>query len=111
MADRAPVTTHILDLVRGRPAGGVSVRLYAGDSLLASGVTNDDGRVEAWDKDLQISAGKHRLEFDVEPWFSGQGETSFYEDIHISFRIQDTTQHYHVPLLLSPYGYSTYRGS
>ena len=108
---RASVTTHILDLNHGKPAAGISVRLYADDSLLASGVTNDDGRVEIWDTDSSIVSGKHRLEFDVQPWFDARGETSFYEDVHISFRIAATDEHYHVPLLLNAFGYSTYRGS
>ena len=111
MAERAPVTTHILDLVQGKPAAGVGVRLYAGDGHLAGGVTDDDGRVEAWDAAFTLTPGKYRLEFDVLPWFAGRGERSFYEDVHISFRVKDTNEHYHVPLLLSPYGYSTYRGS
>jgi 5-hydroxyisourate hydrolase len=58
-----------------------------------------------------VNPGRYRLEFDVEPWFQARGENSFYEDVQISFRIADATEHYHVPLLLSPFGYSTYRGS
>ncbi len=111
VSKRAPVTTHILDLTRGRPAADVAVRLYAEDRLLASGVTNADGRVEHWESRFEVAPGKHRLEFDVQPWFEAKGESSFYEDIHIAFRIQDVAEHYHVPLLLSAYGYSTYRGS
>ncbi len=108
---RAPVTTHILDLVRGAPAAGVAVSLYEGADCIATGMTNDDGRIETWDNPLTVSPGKYRLEFAVAPWFDRQGETSFYEDVHVSFRISDLQVHYHVPLLLSPYGYSTYRGS
>ena len=111
MAGRAPITTHILDLVHGRPAAGISVRLFADDRLLSSGVTNKDGRVEDWQESFSVAPGKHRLEFDVAPWFSARGESSFYEDVHISFRVADTSEHFHVPLLLSPFGYSTYRGS
>ncbi len=111
MSDRPPITTHILDLVNGRPAAGVVVRLYREAELLARGVTNDDGRVESWSEALSIDSGKYRLEFDVEPWFTSRGEKSFYEDVHISFRIVNADEHYHVPLLLSPFGYSTYRGS
>lgn len=106
-----PVTTHILDLVRGQPATGIAVRLYQEASLLGSGITNEDGRVTDWDQAFVISAGRYRLEFDVEPWFRARGEASFYEDVHISFRIESADEHYHVPLLLSPFGYSTYRGS
>ncbi len=108
---RAPVTTHILDLVRGKPAAGVAVQLFYGSELLSEGVTDEDGRVEAWRQAVSLSPGKYRLEFAVEPWFAERGETSFYEDVHISFRVEDVSEHYHVPLLLSPFGYSTYRGS
>ncbi len=108
---RAPVTTHILDLVRGRPAAGVAVKLFSGDELLSEGVTNDDGRVEDWQSEFTLAPGKYRLEFAVEPWFAERGEVSFYEDVHISFRVASVDEHYHVPLLLSPFGYSTYRGS
>lgn len=111
MADRPSITTHILDLTRGRPATGIAVRLFGSDGLVASGVTNEDGRVESWSDSYSVVSGKYRLEFDVEPWFTARGEQSFYEDVHISFRVGDTGEHYHVPLLLSPFGYSTYRGS
>ena len=111
MAERPPITTHILDLTRGRPAAGVAVRLFGPEGQLADGVTNDDGRVEVWSEAYSLVAGKYRLEFDVEPWFAARQEQSFYEDVHISFRVGDTAEHYHVPLLLSPFGYSTYRGS
>ncbi len=111
MSDRVPITTHILDLVKGKPAAGIAVSLYSGDQLISTGQTDTDGRVESWEQTFDITAGKYRLEFDVEPWFTSKGESTFYEDVHISFRVDDTREHYHVPLLLSPYGYSTYRGS
>ena len=111
MADKAPITTHILDLVRGKPAAGVSVRLFAGTGLVAEGETDADGRVSDWQPGFSVTPGKYRLEFDVEPWFLERGEDSFYEDVHISFRVVNEAEHYHVPLLLSPFGYSTYRGS
>ncbi len=111
MADKASITTHVLDQVRGKPAAGISVRLYAGTELIAEGETDTDGRVSDWQPVFSIAPGKYRLEFDVEPWFSERGEDSFYEDVHISFRVLNQAEHYHVPLLLSPFGYSTYRGS
>ncbi len=111
MTNRAPVTTHILDLVHGKPADGILVRLYSGTALVAEGKTDADGRVAMWDKQFSINKGKYRLEFSVESWFDRRGEQSFYEDVHISFRIDNAEEHYHVPLLLSPFGYSTYRGS
>ena len=109
--DKTPITTHILDLVRGEPASGVNVHLLEAGKLLANGITNEDGRIEKWDRDFRLVAGKYRLVFDVEPWFAARAERNFYEDVQISFRVDDLKQHYHVPLLLSPFGYSTYRGS
>lgn len=111
MADRPPITTHVLDLARGRPAAGISVALFRDQELVAEGVTNDDGRVGQWQPNFEIACGKYRLEFNVESWFAAQGIDTFYEDVHISFRVADENEHYHVPLLLSPFGYSTYRGS
>lgn len=111
MSSRPPVTTHILDLVAGKPAVGVVVRLFAGETLLTQGMTNEDGRVEDWEESFSIDTGRYRLEFEVEPWFEQKGESSFYADVQIAFKVADPDQHYHVPLLLSPYGYSTYRGS
>jgi len=111
MTDRAAITTHILDLVRGQPAASVPVRLYNSDGLVASAVTDRDGRVANWASGFTVQAGKYRLEFDVAPYFDQHQIESFYEDVHISFRVRGTLEHYHVPLLLSPFGYSTYRGS
>ncbi len=105
------ISTHILDLVRGKPASGITVHLYQEDELVADGVTNTDGRVASWNRDFNLVAGRYRLVFDVEPWFAARDERSFYEEVQISFRVDDAEQHYHVPLLLSPHGYSTYRGS
>ena len=105
------ITTHILDLVRGKPAAGINVHLHEGGKLLADGVTNEDGRVENWSQDFSLVTSKYQLVFDVEPWFAARAERNFYEDVQISFRVDDPEQHYHVPLLLSPFGYSTYRGS
>jgi 5-hydroxyisourate hydrolase len=111
MSQRAAITTHILDLVRGQPAANVAVRLFDTQGLVASATTDSDGRVFQWDTALSIQADKYRLEFDVEPYFDQHQADCFYEDVHISFRVKVITEHYHVPLLLSPFGYSTYRGS
>lgn len=111
MSDRAPITTHILDLATGRPAAGVSLRLFGPAGQITTGKTDDDGRVNQWDEAFSISPGKYRIEFDVEPYFEAKNSTSFYEDVHIAFRINEPSEHYHVPLLLSAFGYSTYRGS
>ena len=111
MTQKAAITTHILDLTRGAPADAVSVRLYQGDVLISEGVTDADGRIANWQREFSLIAAKYRLEFDVEPYFARLSSNSFYEDVHISFRVSGLDEHYHVPLLLSPFGYSTYRGS
>ena len=107
------ITTHILDTSRGRPAGAVNVNLYRDPDSgpIAAGVTDVDGRVLDWDRSLERLAGSYRLEFDVEGYFSGIGETSFYSNIQIAFKVVDESEYFHVPLLLNPFGYSTYRGS
>ena len=111
MSDRAPITTHILDLATGKPAGDITLRLFGPDGQITSGTTDSDGRVNQWQDSFNIAPGKYRIEFDVEPYFEARGTTPFYEDVHIAFRIREASEHYHVPLLLSAFGYSTYRGS
>lgn len=110
------ISTHILDTTRGRPATGVDVKLereVRGAWISAGGGSTDaDGRVKALlSADQKPSAGIYRLSFDVGPYFEGIQTESFYPSVHIVFRIMAPDQHYHVPLLLNPYGYSTYRGS
>ena len=109
--EKPPITTHVLDLVMGKPASGIKVHLHEGGKVLAAGVTNADGRVENWTSDFSLVISKYCLVFDVESWFASRADDNFYEDVQISFRVDDPEQHYHVPLLLSPFGYSTYRGS
>ena len=111
------ITTHILDISLGRPASGVPVTLefHAPTDewlILGRGVTDADGRV----KDLltagsRITPGSYRLTFDTGAYFAALNVDGFYPAVTVSFTIRDTMQHYHVPLLLSPFGYSTYRGS
>ena len=108
---KAPVTTHILDLVTGRPASGVSVALFIEGEQIARSETNDDGRIASWNSEFRLDTGSHRLEFDVGPWFRSLGRETFYEEIQIAFLVKNVEEHFHVPLLLSPHGYSTYRGS
>ncbi|QCH24446.1 hydroxyisourate hydrolase [Mycobacteroides salmoniphilum] len=104
------VSTHVLDAVSGRPAQGVRVRLLDGaESLVASGTTDSEGRIA----DLAgavLAAGTYRLVFDTGTWFTDNGIDGFYPEVIISF-LADGSGHLHVPLLLSPYAYSTYRGS
>lgn len=103
------VTTHVLDAVHGRPAVGVHVRLLHGDVELATGVTDADGRVSALGPD-HLSEGTYALVFATGQWCADRGVPTFYPEVRIAFAV-DGAPHYHVPLLLSPFGYSTYRGS
>jgi 5-hydroxyisourate hydrolase len=106
------VSTHVLDAVTGRPAVGVSVRLdhRLGDDWqrLADGATDDDGRIGSLG---EVAAGQHRITFDTGAYFRGQGVDSFYPEVTVVFEVTDPGRHHHVPLLLSPFAYSTYRGS
>lgn len=104
------ISTHVLDAVTGRPAAGVPVTLTDADgSLLAEARTDGDGRVgELASGEL---AGVYRIRFDTARYFAAQGVTGFYPEIVIAFEIADPAGKYHVPVLLSPYAYSTYRGS
>ncbi len=111
------ITTHILDTSRGRPATGVEITLWQrrGDDhwhLLAQGTTDDDGRVsDLLPSDVAATVGTYRLRFEVGSYFCSRGEKTFYPYADIVFQVHEPTEHYHVPLLLNPFGYSTYRGS
>ncbi len=106
----ATLSTHVLDTSRGCPAGGLRIALESGAGhLLAEAVTDDDGRAG----DLapgDLAAGTYRLRFDSGSWFAGQGVAGFYPEVIVVFDLSGD-EHFHVPLLLSPFGYSTYRGS
>ena len=103
------VSTHVLDSVTGRPAAGIAVRLFAADDLLAEGVTDRDGRCRLTEDATGV--GTHRLVFATGPWFAEQGRDSFYPEVVLTFVVQEPAEHHHVPLLLAPFAYSTYRGS
>lgn len=107
------VTTHVLDAVRGTPAAGVSVTLSErggeGWEPLASAVTDDDGRVSAFGPE-RLDDGVYQVRFDTGMYFSHLNVETFYPEVVITFEV-DGGDHYHVPLLLSPFAYSTYRGS
>ena len=109
---KSPITTHILDTARGCPAEGVAITLarHNGDGFetLAEGVTNSDGRVTDLLTPGALKPGRYLITFHVEAYL---GEGAFFPEVPIHFRVKDTAQHYHVPLLLSPFGFSTYRGS
>ena len=104
------VTTHVLDTAAGRPAAGVPVRLesVADGAVLGAASTDADGRVG--DLAADVVPGDHVLRFDTGAWFAAQGTTAFYPEVAVTFTVRDDA-HHHVPLLLSPFGYSTYRGS
>ena len=113
------LTTHILDTAYGKPAGGVQVRLYRIDEtriLLKSDVTNTDGRLDSpMLDDETMTVGKYEIEFDIGDYFRAldapMDEPAFIDDVVLRFGIANAEQHYHVPLLASPWSYSTYRGS
>ncbi|MDD1794982.1 hydroxyisourate hydrolase [Enterovibrio makurazakiensis] len=114
------LTTHVLDTAHGKPANGVKVSLYRIDDdglqPLVTTVTNNDGRTDApLLQDGALSAGLYQLVFSTAPYFRATNTPldpiPFLDEIVIRFGISDESQHLHVPLLVSPYGYSTYRGS
>ena len=110
------ITTHVLDTARGRPAAGVPVTLEAkGEGVwrvVGWGATDADGRLrDLLPVDSDLSEGDYRLTFDAGAYFAAQGAEAFYTEVTVAFVVRDAAAHYHVPLLLSPYGYSTYRGS
>ena len=110
------ITSHILDTSGGAPAAGVTVTLMVngkdGWRALASDTTNEDGRISAFDAtELAPSNHTFRLSFDTGTWFEQQGLPVFFPLVDITFNIDPAQPHYHVPLLLNPFGYSTYRGS
>ena len=104
------LSTHILDLITGQPAADIEVKLFFADAYISTHTTDADGRCMDMLED-DFSAGSYRLEFDVADYFKALDRDTFYSIIPVVFQIEDTVRRYHVPLLLSPYGYSTYRGS
>jgi 5-hydroxyisourate hydrolase len=109
------ITTHILDTTKGKPAAGVVIDLYAGSNdewkFLARGTTNADGRIpDLLKKDMIPERGIYKMRFETKDYFDKEQVKTFYPYVEIIFEIS-SEEHYHVPLLLNPYGYSTYRGS
>ncbi len=110
------ITTHVLDIARGRPAAGVPVvlALREGDSWreLGRGVTDGDGRLRTlFPADEPLGPGVYRLLFDTGAYFTASGVDAFHPEAAVVFTVRDEGGRYHVPLLLAPFGYSTYRGS
>ena len=111
------ISTHILDTSSGNPANAVAVCLEVQNTdeswtELSHAWTDEDGRVKPFFLvDKPLTAGTYRLVFDTDAYFNGINIDSFYPQVSVVFKVGDDAQHYHVPLLISPYGYSTYRGS
>ncbi|KXS19415.1 5-hydroxyisourate hydrolase-like protein [Gonapodya prolifera JEL478] len=115
---QSPITCHILDTMQGKAADGVAVSLELAAldnswSTIGKGVTNADGRVnDLLTPSHQVVAGTYRLKFETKPYFTRTGLTTFFPFVQVTFEIPSPPQpHYHVPLLLSPYSYTTYRGT
>jgi 5-hydroxyisourate hydrolase len=112
----SPITTHVLDTARGRPAAGLRVLLEIrrgkeGFRALARGTTDANGRIADLLPEGRLRRGTYRLTFDTARYHRARRERGFYPSVSVLFEIREPGQHYHVPLLLSPFGYSTYRGS
>jgi len=109
------VSTHVLDAGHGRPAAGMRLRLERLDGAepvpLREGTTNSDGRCPELTEGVDLTAGTYRLRFETGEWFARTGTPAFYPYVEIVFEVVDQAAHHHVPLLLSPFAYSTYRGS
>ena len=111
---KSAITTHVLDTSTGRPAKNLPARLHrvteTDSFLLGESATNADGRIADL-LDGPLETGRYRITFDTASYFAERGVPCFYPEVSILFEITDASQHHHVPLLLSPFGYSTYRGS
>ncbi len=110
------LSTHVLDTSRGLPAAGITVSLHSAANgswkLLAEGVTDADGRIpNLVSPETRLAAGDYRLHFATGAYFLTLGLPIFYPEVQVHMRIDESRTSYHLPLLLSPYGYSTYRGS
>ena len=110
---KSPITTHILDTSTGKPAANVAVKLFKLTNnewvQLTQGKTDTDGRITGW-LNTEVEFATYKLVFDLDSYYQNQTTPAFYPEAQITFRLQDT-KHHHIPLLLSPFGYSTYRGS
>jgi 5-hydroxyisourate hydrolase len=108
------LTTHVLDTATGQPAARIAIMLFAVEgnvrTRVSTSVTNADGRTDAPMAELS-TPGMYELIFSVAPYFAAKNIPAFYDEITVRFRIDDAARAYHVPLLLAPWGYSTYRGS
>jgi 5-hydroxyisourate hydrolase len=101
-------STHVLDAALGRPASGVAVLLATADGRTEPATTDPDGRIRF---ESRLEPGDHRLTFETGTWFDAQGRDTFFPEVTLHFTSTPGQEHYHVALLLSPYSYTTYRGS
>lgn len=113
-----PLSVHVLDLQTGQPSPGVTVdleqRSATGWQRLGSAVTDAQGRIRALVPEQRLaswSAGEYRVVFRTGEFYAGQNQSTFFPEIPVVFKVDSASQHYHVPLLLSPFGFSTYRGN
>ncbi|KAF8527544.1 hypothetical protein BU17DRAFT_39476 [Hysterangium stoloniferum] len=121
MPAKSPITCHVLDSSRGKPAGDVQVIIQQGqlhshsDTYefieLARGMTDGDGRCSSLLDSTILQAGVYKVIFKVDEYFKAKGDTCFFPFVEISFNLAGPGEHYHIPLLISPYSYTTYRGS
>lgn len=109
------ITTHVLDTAAGRPGRGIAIELERVEHgtwhMVGGGMTDDDGRLRTLTPAGPVPEGTYRIRFQTGTYFAAQGQPGFFPVVEIQFTVVDGAQHYHVPLLLSPFGYSTYRGS
>jgi len=109
------ITTHVLDTAAGRPGSGIAIELehdHAGTwQLVGGGITDDDGRLRTITPLGPVAPGTYRIRFLTGAYFASHGVAAFFPVVEIQFSVHDGSAHYHVPLLLSPFGFSTYRGS
>ncbi len=112
---KSPITTHVLDTATGFPAQGINAvlsQLIDGNFVeIDGGTTNEDGRITDLLMGKQLTAGTYQMHFALTDYFADKNTDSFYPYADIVFNVKDINCHYHIPLLLSPFGYSTYRGS
>ena len=109
------ITTHILDTTKGKPASGINIVLYRGENdewtEITRGSTDNNGRIaDLLEKEQSLQTGIYKMRFETKDYFDKERIPTFYPYVEIIFDIQ-SSEHYHIPLLLNPFGYSTYRGS
>lgn len=112
---KSPITTHVLDVQRGKPAAGMAISLSRKISgmfvQITQGITDSDGRITNWLSSSQELAGSYQITFHTQAYFQGLNEETLYPRVVIEFDLKHPEQHYHIPLLLSANGFTTYRGS